>query len=319
MIRAGNYSPGEHVPEVVWQKLTDDHSSDQAIFTELTSQTFIDRYRSDAWKKGAPTVTTRSLWERFAKQLSLPKLASESTLLVMLRKGQEEKRFGVGELETDTSSIANRNSYLALYRGHESPGPNVPALGQRWVVIDNDLYTQLSQSEPKPVIVDAAQLFAVVQDLLPDGDGKSIPVPAVTKHFKDANPGLDVDINSVLQAIKDAVGDGLIVCKTAKDATIAEQEVHDAKDLSMIQSLALPAGVKKGTVTVSASGELELSGIGPLFKELLQPLNGQKPKTMRIRVNVTAIFDSASGAGLDTIVEEAKSRTELKGLSIDKK
>ena len=37
-----------------------------------------------------------------------------------------------------------------------------------------------------------------------------------------------------------------------------------------------------------------------------------------IKVNVSAVFDSAAASGLDTIVDEAKSKNELKGIDIKK-
>ncbi len=236
----------------------------------------------------------------------------------MLRYGQEEELWGLGELETDSSPVDQRNSYLALLRGDGNPGPNVPSMGQRWVVIDNELFSQLSQAKPKPIAVDSSQLFSVARDLLVDGTEKSVPVPEIIKQFEDANPGSEIDIDSVLQAIKDAVAGGLIECRTGEDTTIAAREIQKATDLTMIPRLALPVGVRKGTVTVTAIGELEITGIAPLYKELLQPLDGQGPKSLKIRVNVTAVFDSAVGSGLDTIVDEAKSKNELKGIDIKK-
>ncbi len=312
-LRIGLYGPGKLIVPMVWEHLTSSEGAGPTILTELTPEVLLDRYQEHCWPKAHLSVTTRELWERFCRQVALPMLEEQNVLLDTVEMGQRKGLFAVGHLLDDNSPRDQRDSYTALYLGQAALPPNeLPQIGQRWVLLRPSLYEEIVKLPTKVTVEEVREAVRAV-----DGNGQAARVSAVYAYIeKGREAGIDGD--SFVSAVKELADKRELVYQVERGGPVGlpPAELEELRNGWVFEPEAPPLpGPPQGGRSISVQGSLEgLKNFGALVKNILQPLDSQKPKRFRIAVDVTAEWDDDPGSGLTAALEDGKNDPALKGI-----
>jgi len=313
-VRSGHYGPGKLVVPMVWERLTGSSGAGPAILTELTPEALLDRYHEETWPRAQLSVTTRELWERFCRQVALPALRDESTLLDTLRVGQQKGLFALGHLTSDDSPRDQRDSYTTLYFKQAAlPPQEPPQIGQRWVLLRPSLYEAIT-SQPAQVSVD--EVRAALRAI--NGGDRPASVSAVYAYVSKGRAA-PVDDRSFHAAVRELVVRQELAYRP--EPTGPEQNVPEDPEalrsgwLSVVgeQIATGLTGAQGRVITVSATLST-LEQLTTLYKSILQPLHSQHPKTLRLVVNVTAEYETDPGGGLSATLRDGTEQPSLRGV-----
>jgi len=310
-VQLGTYGPGKLIAPMVWERLTARSGDAQWILDELTAETFMERHSPQAWPELEKWVATSQLWERFTSQVGLPILAKQRVLLDTLDQGQREGLFALGHLADAQNPPDQRDSYVQLYFEEPLP-PNVPGIGERWLVLRPELYRQIAH---QPEQVTPNEVSAAIEEL--NVDGNPIPVKAIKKVVASQHRN-NIDDVTFQSALAEVVRQGKITFRPdAKSGTTSELPDDDEQVLEgvvAVQTQTKPS--PKSGRTIVIKGFLQsVNDMGPVFKRLLQPLASQKPTEMSIELTVQAHFEEDPGSGLDAVLEDGFDNEAFPGLS----
>lgn len=313
-VRLGHYGPGKLIVPLVWERLTSSAGAGQAILTELTPETLLDRYQEHTWPRAQLSVTTRELWERFCRQVALPLLSDQNVLLDTLRVGQHKGLFALGHLIDDNSPRDQRDSYSALYLKQTAlPPQELPQIGQRWVLLRPNLYHEVT-SQPTQVTVQ--EVMEAVREV--NGPDQPARVSAIYAYVAKGR-NVPLDDNSFHAAVRELVTPQELAYSVERDG-LEENIPADLDELkSGWVSMAKPGDgadpePPRGRV-ISVKGTLgSLQELTAMYKNLLQPLESQHPKSFRVVVSAAAEYDDDPGGGLTAALKDGQSSPQLIGL-----
>jgi len=305
-IALGTYGPGKKIAPMVWESLTAKTPTAQWVLVTLTAETFLERYGAKAWPESEKWVTTAQLWNRFTSQVGLPILASDSPLLDMLKQGQREGLFAIGSLNDAEAEREQRDSYVYLYFQEANMPPNVPIVGERWLIMRPQVYKQIAE---QPEQVTPEEILEGVTALGADELKGQVLWNYITK-------GRKVDEGSFQQSLVKVIkeqGFGFEV----DGAQVAEIPTDSAQVLAgvLVKQQTPPPPPKAGR-TIVIQGTLQShNDMGPFFKKILQPLASQQPSKMTIQLDVHAHFEEDPGSGLDAALDDGFDNDAFPGLS----
>lgn len=305
----GLYGPGKQIAAMVWETLTSKTAAAQLLLKELTPETFLQRYAAKAWPDSEKFVTTRQLWERFTSQVGLPVLASEQVLLETLHKGQYEGLLSIGLLVNPQSPRDQRDSYLHLHFKETLP-PNVPVIGERWLVMRPATYSQIVE---QPVQVTPADILGAIAQL---GGGEH-PISVKAVHTLVASQHHHhIDQASFQKSLSEILASQQISYKEGEQkAPVLPTETAPMLEGVLIKENVLSAPAKEGR-TIIIKGDLgSINEMGPFFKKILQPISSQRPSQLTITLNVRAYFAEDPGSGLDAALDDGFDNNAFPGLS----
>lgn len=313
-VRTGHHGPGKLIVPMVWERLTGSSGAGPAILTELTPEALLDRYHEDTWPRAQLSVTTRELWERFCRQVALPPLRDQSALLDTLRVGQQKGLFALGHLTSDDSPRDQRDSYTALYFKQPAlPPQEPPQIGQRWVLLRPSLYEAIT-SQPAQVSIE--EVRAAVRAV--NGGDRAASVSAVYAYVSKGRAA-PVDDRSFYAAVKELVVRQELAYRTEPSG--AEQDVPEDPE-ALRSGWLSEAGAQQGTGITPAQGRVvtvsatlsTLQQLTALYKRILQPLDSQRPKALRLVINVTAEYETDPGGGLSASLRDGREEPTLRDL-----
>jgi hypothetical protein len=306
-VQLGLYGPGKLIAPMVWDALTAKTPTAQWLLNSLTAETFLERYGAQAWPESEKWVTTAQLWNRFTSQVGLPILANEQVLLSMLNQGQHEGLLAIGSLTDAQAPRDQRDSYQHLYFKETMP-PNVPIIGERWLVMRPQVYKQIAE-QPEQVTPDEIRI--AVEAL---GGGEQ-PVKVQALHNYVAK-GRTIDAVSFRGSLAGLI-EGKEYVYQLDDQRITDLPQDDAWSMEgkLIKEKAPPPLPKQGR-TIVIQGALEsINDMGPLFTKILRPLASQQPTELTIELMVRAHFDEDPGSGLDAALDDGFDNNAFPGLS----
>lgn len=306
-IPLGTYGPGKSIAPMVWDTLTAKTPAAQWLLTTLTAETFLERYGAQAWPESEKWVTTAQLWNRFTSQVGLPILANEQVLLGMLNQGQYEGLLAVGSLTDTQVPRDQRDSYAHLYFKETMP-PNVPAIGERWLVMRPQAYMQIAE-QPEQVTPD--DIRRAIEGL---GGGEQ-PVKVRAVQYVVA-AGRTIDAASFHKSLVELIQGKEYVYQLG-DQKIADFPQDEALSLEgrLIKDQAPPPLPKLGRTIVIQGALKSINDMGPFFKRILQPIASQQPAELTIEVKVGAHFEEDPGSGLDAALDDGFDNNAFPGLS----
>ena len=312
-IRLGAYGPGKLAVPMVWERLTADGSSAQAILTTLTAETFLDRHRDQAWPSSEVWVSTAQLWERFTQLVGLPMLAGREVLLDTLMLGQREGRFAIGHLADASLPRDERDSYLSLFFEASVLPPPVPLVGERWLLLRPTMYKQITS---QPAQVTPAEVEEAINAL--NGEGQPVRVMSIYSYVKKGKRDA-IDDESFKSSLARVVSAGPAVYRAALDAldTSAVPESAEALMAGFVVIPTTPPPPPPEGRQVTVTGTLgSLNDLGPLFKSVLLPLASQNPTELTITIRVKARYDRDPGAGLTATLADGFTQEKFPGLTL---
>jgi hypothetical protein len=308
-IPLGTYGPGKQVAPMVWDSLTSQTPNAEWLLNSLTAETFLERYGSKAWPESEKWVTTKQLWERFTSQVGLPLLANQRVVLEMLDHGQHEGLLAIGHLTDAQAPRGERDSYLHLYFQETLP-PNIPVIGDRWLVMRPDDYRQIAE-QPEQVAPD--EIITAVEEL--GGSEHPVNVKAVQKVVA-SNHRNNIDQASFHSALSTVLKDSKIAYVVDGQKT-SEIPVDESEILAgaLIKEVESPPPPKAGR-TIQIQGPLaSINDMGPFFKNILQPIASQRPSTLTIELNIYAYFEEDPGSGLDAALDDGFDNNAFPGMT----
>lgn len=292
----GTYGPGKTITPMVWETLTAKAAGAQWLLTNLTAETFLERYGKLAWPESEKWVTTAQLWTRFTSQVALPTLVNDQALLEMLRQGQQEGLLAIGSLTDAQAPRDQRDSYAHLYFKETMP-LNVPVLGDRWLVLRPEGYNQIAE---QPEQVKSEGIVGAIGDI---GAGdQPVSVKGIRNYLaKDRK----IDEASFVQAIKTLVQEQQYEYRV--DGVVLPDLPEDPEQLfqgTLAKRKGPPPAPAQGR-TIEIQGTLgSVNDVGPFYTKLLKPLSTQQPTTLTIEVKVLAHFAKDPGGGLDATLDD---------------
>jgi hypothetical protein len=303
----GTYGPGRLIASMVWDTVTAKTPAAQWVLTTLTAETFLERYSPQAWPESEKWVTTAQLWNRFTSQVGLPVLSAERALLEMLNQGQHEGLLAVGSLTDAQAPRDQRDSYAHLYFRETMP-PNVPDIGERWLVMRPQVYRQIAE-QPEQVTPDEIRL--AVEAL---GGGEQ-PVQLRALHNYMAK-GRAIDAVSFRKSLAGLIEGKEYTYQVGDQGTTGlPQDDAPILEGKLIKEQAPPPLPKHGRTIVIQGALQSINDVGPFFKRILQPIASQQPTQLTIEVKVHAHFEQDPGSGLDAALDDGFDKDAFPGLS----
>jgi hypothetical protein len=308
-VALGTYGPGKLVAPMVWDSLTARTPTAQWLLKDLTAETFIERYGAKAWPESEKWVTTVQLWDRFTSQVSLPILTNEQVLLDMLNQGQHEGLLAIGHLTNNQNPRDQRDSYLHLYFKEIMP-PNVPVVGERWLVMRPEVYRQIAE-QPEQVMPD--EIVTAVEEL--GGGEHPVTVKAVQK-IVASNHRNNIDEASFQQALVAVIKENRLGFHVGGErVTEVPKDNVQALEGMLVKEHAPPPPPKSGRTIVIQGALGSINDMGPFFKKILQPIASQRPANLTIDLNVRAYFEEDPGSGLDAALDDGFDNNAFPGLT----
>jgi hypothetical protein len=303
----GTYGPGKLIAPMVWDILTARTAGAQWLLTTLTAETFLERYGKLAWPESEKWVTTAQLWNRFTSQVGLPTIANDQAMLDMLNQGQHEGLLAIGHLTDAQASRDQRDSYAHLYFKETMP-PNVPIIGERWLVMRPQVYREIAE---QPEQVTPEDILTAIVAL--GGDGQSVAARAihgyVTKDRRIHEGSFQQALASVVKerGYQYQLGD-----KTASDLPTDSERLLEGTLVKQVG----PGPTPKSGRTIVIQGTLRsINEVAPFFQKILKPLDSQRPAGLTIEVKVDAHFDQDPGGGLDAALDDGFDKNAFPGLA----
>lgn len=311
-IRLGAYGPGKLAVPMVWERLTADGSSAQAILTTLTAETFLDRHRDQAWPSSEVWVSTAQLWERFTRLVGLPMLASRQVLLDTLMLGQREGRFAIGHVADASLPRDERDSYLSLFFKEQVLPPQVPMVAERWLLLRPTMYEQITS---QPAQVTPAEVAEAINAL--NGEGQPVRVASIYNYVKKGKD--TIDDQSFKSSLARVVSKRTAAYRIALDAPDVYAVPESSEEMMagfVVIPMTPPSPPSEGRL-VTVTGTLgSLNDLGPLFKSVLLPLGSQNPTELTITIRVKARYDRDPGAGLTATLADGFTQEKFPGLTL---
>ena len=314
-VKLGAYSPGKLIAPMVWEKLTSQSGLSQPVLLSLTPDALLKRYGPQAWPEVESWITTAQLWDRFTHQVALPQLARQQVLLETLQLGQREGLFAIGHLNDASSPRDQRDSYPGLYFEESNLPPNVPGMGERWLLLRPAMYQQIAN---QPALVRSSEITNAIQELAVEG--QPLKVSAVHNMVK-AKKGDNMDDDSFHAVLPQAVKEIRATFRaepTGEGLSTLPGEAEEVMNGFLVVGTSPPQPKPSAGRTISVKGKLRsVAELGPLYKKVLQLLSSQNPKEFRIFIDVSATFERDPGAGFDASLEEGFDETEFPGLTLE--
>jgi len=305
----GTYGPGKKIAPMVWDTLTARTPTAQWLLNTLTAETFIERYGAKAWPESEKWVTTAQLWGRFTSQVGLPLLTNEQVLLSMLNQGQHEGMLAIGHLTDAQAPRDQRDSYLHLYFKETMP-PNVPVVGERWLVMRAQVYRQIAE---QPEQVTADEIVIAVEKL---GGGEHPVTVKAVQMIVASDHRNNIDEASFQQALGMVIRENRLGFRVGDTKMpIIPQDNAEALKGVLIKEHAPSPPPRSGRTIVIQGALRSISDVGPFFKRVLQPIGSQQPDELSIEVNVRAHFEQDPGSGLDAALDDGFDNDAFPGLS----
>jgi hypothetical protein len=200
-----------------------------------------------------------------------------------------------------------RDSYQHLYFKEIMP-PNVPIVGERWLVMRPQVYQQIAE-QPEQVTPDEIRI--AVEAL----SGGEQPVRVQAPHNCVAKDRT-IDEASFRESLAGLI-EGKEYGYQLDDQRITDlaQEGAWSMEGKLIKEKAPPLLPKHGR-TIVIQGTLDsLNDMGPLFTKILRPLASQQPAELTIELKVQAHFEEDPGSGLDAALDDGFDNHAFPGLS----
>ena len=312
-VSLGGYRPGKLIAPLAWERLTSESGQGQYILASLTAETLLQRYGPRAWPESETWVTTIQLWERFTRQVGLPMLVSQQVLLDTLRLGQREGFLAIGHLNDESSPRDQRDSYLDLYYKEKELLPNVPGIGERWVLLRPAMYHQVAD---QPAQVSPVEIKEAVKEL--NGGNQPVRVSALYKYVKGRKQD-NMDEASFYASLDATIKEkGAAYRVEVQGADLKSLPADKAQVLEgFVVEESAPQSLPSSGRTIMVRGQLRsLSELASLYKNVLQLLSSQGPQKLNISLDVSAQFDKDPGAGFDASLAEGFKPEQFPGLTL---
>jgi hypothetical protein len=307
-VKLGTYGPGKLVVRMVWERLTAEGQG-QEILSSLTPETLLQRYGSQVWPPSEVWLTTQQLWQRFARQVGLPMMSGRTALTDTLVLGQHGGHFAIGNLADEGSPRDERDSYLALYYKASVLPPQVPAIGERWLLLRPHMYEEIIN---QPSQVSTNEVLEAIRAL--DGEGQAVRGEAVYNYVKKGKETIDeVSFVSAIEELKES-GVTYRFTPSGPAAAIPASVKDILGGWIVIQQT--PKTTEQGR-TITVSGTLALADIGALFNGVLKPLNSQSPNELGISLTVVARYEKDPGAVLTALLADGFTKEKFPGLTME--
>jgi len=312
-VSLGGYRPGKLIAPLAWERLTSESGQGQYILASLTAETLLQRYGPRAWPESETWVTTAQLWERFTRQVGLPMLARQQVLPDTLWLGQREGLLAIGHLNDESSPRDQRDSYLGLYYEEKELLPNVPGIGERWVLLRPAMYRQIAN---QPAQVSPVEIKEAIKEL--NGRDQPVRVSALYNYIKGRKQD-NMDETSFHASLAATVKEKGVAYRAAvQGADLKSLPADKAQVLEgFVVEESAPGPQPSSGRIITVRGQLRsLSELAPLFKSVLQLLNSQGPRRLSISLDVSAQFDKDPGAGFDASLAEGFKSEQFPGLTL---
>ena len=312
--KLGTYGPSKLVVPMVWERLTSEKGLTQSILVSLTPETLLQRYGRRAWPESESWLTTAQLWERFTRQVGLPLLDGQRVLLDTLALGQREGFFAIGHLNDEASPRDQRDSYLEIYHKEKLLPPNVPGIGERWLLLRPPMYQQI---ESQPAQLSPGEVGSVIDDLR--GGGQPVSIGTVYKVVRKLKAD-HVDDASFHSSLAAAVRERQMVFRPSPQGENRGELPHSVEEVMagyvLLDESTPPPPLPSGR-TITVKGALRsLNDLAPLYRNVLQPLNSQGRTKLTISIDVTAQFDADPGAGFEATLADGFKPEQFPGLTL---
>jgi hypothetical protein len=213
----------------------------------------------------------------------------------------------IGHLADTQGPRDQRDSYLHLYYRETMP-PNVPIIGERWLVMRPEVYRQIAE---QPEQITAEEILAAVEAL----GGDEQPVRVQTLHNYVAK-NRKIDEVSFQQSLTTVVKENRIgLHVNGEKVAEVPQDSEQALAGVLIKGKAPPPTPKSGRTIVIQGALGSMDNMGPFFKKILQPLASQQPAELTIQLDVRAHFEEDPGSGLDAALDDGFDNNAFPGLT----